>query len=132
VTGRCRLRQPAHGRIAPRGRATRIKDCAARRARGPPRSGLESMFASEARKLQIREVGAIGSMKALTVKEASDRLGCKIGFIYKAVQRKEIPAIRYGTRVLIDEDDLPGIIAHFKVLPTYWSNRPERRHGAAV
>jgi len=53
-------------------------------------------------------------VKALTVQETADMLGCSKTFLYDEIKRESIPAMRFGTRVLIDEDDIPEIVAHYK------------------
>lgn len=54
-------------------------------------------------------------MTALTMQEAAERLGCKRSFLYAAAQRSEIPVVRFGRRVLVDEEDIPEIVRIYKV-----------------
>ena len=56
-------------------------------------------------------------MKCITVAEAAATLGCSRTFLYDALKRGEIPAMRFGTRILILEDDIPAIIATYRVEP---------------
>ena len=55
-------------------------------------------------------------MKCVSMAEAAERIGCiSPGLLYRLAQQQEIPVVRMGRRVLIDEDDLPKIVEQFKV-----------------
>lgn len=55
-------------------------------------------------------------MRCITVAEAAQRIGCiSPALIYKLAKNQQIPVVRLGARVLIDEDDIPEIIKQFKV-----------------
>lgn len=55
-------------------------------------------------------------MKALSVREAAKVFGCSASFLYREVREGRIPeAIRFGTKVLFDEDDVDAIIEHYRV-----------------
>jgi excisionase family DNA binding protein len=56
-------------------------------------------------------------MKCITAKEAADRIGCSAWFLRKEVREHRVPVIRFGTRMLFNEDDIPAIIATYRVEP---------------
>ncbi|HRW25724.1 MAG TPA: helix-turn-helix domain-containing protein [Spirochaetia bacterium] len=50
----------------------------------------------------------------ISIADAAAELGCSAGFLYGAARRREIPVVRFGRRILIDQADMPAILAHFK------------------
>jgi len=53
----------------------------------------------------------------ISIATAAAELGCSGGFLYAAARRREIPVVRFGRRVLIDQADMPAILQHFKDTP---------------
>lgn len=53
----------------------------------------------------------------ISIADAAAELGCSGGFLYAAARRHEIPVVRFGRRVLIDQADMPAILKHFKDVP---------------
>lgn len=57
-------------------------------------------------------------MQCITIKEAAKRIGCiSTAMLYRMAQQELIPVVRMGRRVLVDSNDIPGIIDSFKVQP---------------
>jgi len=54
-------------------------------------------------------------MKALTADEAAAKIGCSAWFLRKQARDQRVPVIRFGPRMIFDEDDIPAIVASFKI-----------------
>jgi excisionase family DNA binding protein len=68
--------------------------------------------------IQNEIMAATGRACCVTIQQAATRIGViSPEMLYRLAREHRIPVVRIGKRVLVDESDIPGIIASFKRQP---------------